>query len=174
MVAVPSGGTGRDAAASSSIGKRRQRLFVVGSSSSGNKHTAQYIRTSAIYSNALRPNDYSDINASIRLIWAAIWSCLWRSCDFRCPWCEIGRRVGHRYVAFCRNLWGVSLVQRVLLLRPAGPQTVKKYPLPHTHTHTHKFNGTALVPYSQELVTCPCTEVWIQSTFSLPISLRYT
>ena len=68
MLAVPSGGTGIDAASSSSIGRRRQRLFVVGCSSSGNKHTAQYVGTSAIYSNALRPNDYSDINASIKLI----------------------------------------------------------------------------------------------------------
>lgn len=68
MLPVPSGGTGIDAAASSSIGRRRQRLFMVGCSSSGNKHTAQYIRTSAVYSDALRPNDYSDINVSIKLI----------------------------------------------------------------------------------------------------------
>jgi hypothetical protein len=170
MLAVPSGGTGLDVAASSSIGRRRQRLFVVGCSSSGNKHTAQYTRTSAIYSNALRPNDYSDINGSMKLIWAAIWSCLWRSCDFRSPWSEITRRVGHRYRAVCRNLWGVCLVQRVLLLRPAGPQTVKKHPPP---PHIHKFNGTVLVPCSQELTTCPCPEVWIQSTFYHPISLRH-
>jgi hypothetical protein len=67
-LAVPSGVTAILAEALSSIGRRRQGLFVVGCSSSGYKHTAQYIKTSAIHSNALWLNHYGDINARMKLI----------------------------------------------------------------------------------------------------------